>query len=147
MNIHLNGVVLVYDLNCKWIQIFCLHEYADFFHLFHPKEYTLGFMSDSLLSYISSCGRKDHVVVGSLCIKWKPNVKWHSKVPCRKAGLGWESLEITFLKIDYLYIFSIWVQSKEWILRSAQEEDLTMAPYRCLSLTVTGCALCLKVIL
>ena len=89
-----------------------------------PKDDTFGSMSDSHWSFISSCGRKDHVVVGSLSIKWKPNVKWHDRDPCRRrAGLDWVSQEINtvFLKkkIDPLCDFSVWLQWEERILQSA----------------------------
>lgn len=63
-------VVLVYHLHCKLILIFCLHEYLQpFFLFFSQKRTRLPPCPIAYLSFVSTCGRRDRVVVGSLRIK------------------------------------------------------------------------------
>ena len=85
MSIHLNEVMLVYNLHCKSIQFFCLHEYAQPFPFSAKKRTLLALCPIAYLSVISSCGRKEHVVVGSL---HKMKAKCEEILLEGKAGLG-----------------------------------------------------------
>lgn len=72
------------------------------------------------LSTVCTCGRRDRVVVGFLCIKWKPNVKWLDRHPCRRKSWSGQSEPGNKCILKPVYKFSIWLLWEEWALQSAK---------------------------